>query len=267
MSILPATVGWQHTIHHGGAATNNSPTARIFSRYTTAAVLWACDSNAAVNSRWRKGGFLRRDAAGKPRRRPAMHQLVEKRRPHLQNGVAKANLEDRPRDDLEGRFVAHVDVPPDLLAAGVVEQLEPLGILRRKSRRAARAQHLEIPRVLLAGGDPLRFQRHGKDLARGGIHGVAQQRGVVPRIAGGHLPAAIGPLRDDVREHGPHGSRNPTGAERDVAGVQPQIAHAAVLAVECGDTLPVQRLLWIEVAGVQKSRIHFQDSPKRLLLD
>ena len=66
----------------------------------------------------------------------------------------------------------------------------------------------------------------------GRIGRLAQQGGVVPRLAGSHAAFAVGPLGNDVGEEGAHVARHPAGAERHVANVHAQVAQAAVLAVE-----------------------------------
>src|SRR5690606_30731587 len=80
--------------------------------------------------------------------------------------------------------------------------------------------------------------------------------------AGDHLAAGAGPLGDDVREQRADVLRAPAGAEWDVHDVQPEVAHAAVLAVRLDAALPVDRLLRVEVAGVPEIRLHVYDAPE-----
>ena len=109
------------------------------------------------------------------------------------------------------------------------EHFQPLRIFRGEPRRGLRAQHFQIPGVRFAGGDPLRLERHGKQLARDRVGRVAQQRGVVPRLAGGDRRrgrrAARGRCSTAPRAPFAASSR----AKRHVADVHAQVAHAAVL--------------------------------------
>ena len=69
------------------------------------------------------------------------------------------------------------------------------------------------------------LDRPGEGVASRRAGRFAQQRGVVPGLAGDAAAPAVGALLDDVGEHGAHVARQPAGAERHVAGVQPEIAH------------------------------------------
>ena len=51
----------------------------------------------------------------------------------------------------------------------------------------------------------------------------------------------------------------PAGPERHVADVHAQVAHAAVFAVELDHALPVDRLVRVQIAGVQEAGVDLDD--------
>src|ERR1035437_4752327 len=141
-------------------------------------------------------GVIRGEAAGRWTQRVSMDNLVEKRGRHLQNGVGESELENLARDRFEGAGVTQVDLLPALFSAGVGQEFEPFGVFCGEPSRRLRAVDLDIPSVLLAGGDPLGLERprESRPLA---VLGFTQECGIVPRLAWHHPTFSIRALLDD----------------------------------------------------------------------
>ena len=96
---------------------------------------------------------------------------------------------------------------------------------------------------------------------------LAEEEGVVPRVAGSRPAEPVRAFANDVGEDRAHVAREPAGAQRQVQGVHAEVAHDPVLAVLRGAALPVDRLRRIEIAGVQKGRAHLEHPPVATLGD
>src|SRR5690625_5982825 len=108
-------------------------------------------------------------------------------------------------------------------------------------------------------------EEHRK-LLRTGID-LTGKSGVVPRFTRNHLAFAIGPLPDDIGEHGVDMIRYPSETERQVKDMHTQIPHAAILAIDLHHPLPVDHLLRIEIAAVPETCFDLHDLSKALISD
>src|SRR3954454_25080871 len=110
--------------------------------------------------------LLRRDAAqAVPEGALALREVG---RPHLQDRVREAELEDRPGDGCERRGAADLLALPQLVPVTALEAPE---VLRRRGAEldaAVEPEDLEAPRVRVAGRDALGLQRQG-EVADGGV--------------------------------------------------------------------------------------------------
>ena len=96
---------------------------------------------------------------------------------------------------------------------------------------------------------------------------LAEEDGVVPRVARRRAAGSVRPLGHHVRQDRPYVLRRPAGAERQVEGVHAEIAETAVRAVQLRPPLPVDRLLRVEVAGVEKERANLDHATEPALPD
>ena len=124
---------------------------------------------------------------------------------------------------------------------------------------------ISIVHVFVSPG-AIRFvsMRSGKDLRRPRL---AEEHGVVPRVAGRGATRTVRALGEDVGEDRAHVARHPPRPQGQVQRVQTEVAHHAVLAVQLRAALPVDRLARVEVAGVQEERAHLEHAPVAALAD
>ena len=188
--------------------------------------------------------------------------LSQEGRQHLQDGIGEAGLKVRAGHGRPHRLAAGVKGGPDLLTAtaGHVherEDLYPLRVLGREAHPAVQPQRFEFPGVLLSRVDPLHLSRQRERVAIRGHPPV--QDCVVPGVAA--LPASVRgrPLGHDVLEHAKDPVRRPAESQWHVPRVQPEIVHNAGLAAVPCLPLPVDRLVDIEVTGVQEGTAGVDD--------
>lgn len=175
--------------------------------------------------------------------------------PHLEDRVAEAELENVPGDALKGMRLAEAFLAPFLrLAALVAEGAQGFGLRGAELGRHLGAINFQLPRVGVAGRDALGFQQHGCS-----GFGLAQQGCVVPGFAGDRFAVWSRAGFDDVRKRGADVGGVESEAERDVANVQAEVAHAAVFAVEGDLPLPIDRLVRVEVAAVVEGGADFEN--------
>src|SRR5271165_4539977 len=186
-------------------------------------------------------------AAETPAEQPGA--LRQERGPHLHEDVGEARLEYGagygPEDGLE----AEVGPLPSLLPAAPVGP-EGLRLLRRIAHAAVGTAGLEDPCVGLPRGHALHLEEHGHGLAADLDGGV--EEGVVPGVAGGRAPAAVGTRPVDLLELGVDPRRPPAEAKREVGDVEPEVVHDPGLPAVAALALPVYGLAGVEVARVQK---------------
>ena len=110
--------------------------------------------------------------------------LGEVGRPHLQDRVGEAELEDRPGDRRERGLAAGLEPLPDLAAVAHREAADDLRVRGGELDAAVHPERAHPPRVRLAGGDPLGREREREA-------GVGVDRRVVPGVAANGLAVRV----------------------------------------------------------------------------
>ena len=173
--------------------------------------------------------------------------------------IGEAGLENTAGDGFEGHAEAEIGLLPELLLA-VFKEPERFRLLGAVAHAAVGAEHLDEPRVRLAGGHALHFeaQRHVRavDLR------PSVQQSIVPGVAGGHAAFAVRALRVAFLKLREQTRRFPAETQRNVAGMHTEIAQHADFAAGGGFAFPVRGLRGVQIAAVMESADDFENAAK-----
>ena len=186
-------------------------------------------------------------------------QLAHIRGEHLEQRIREPKLKDAPRDDGVERPLPHHQPRPRLLAAHGLRIAHGVGVVGGEAGGHVQAVDLVLDRVGAAGGHALHLHLHGEAVA-GGVLGLAEQNRVVPRLAGHGRAVGAGALGHEVGQLGAHRQRADAQMEGQVLGVDAQVAHAAVVAVDGAHALPVDGLVQIHVRGMADGEARLDDA-------
>ena len=150
---------------------------------------------------------------------------------HLQQRIREPELEDAPSDDRIERLLPHHQPRPCLLPADGLGVAHGVGVVGGEAGGHVQAVDLVFDGIGTAGGHALHLHLHGEAVA-GGVLGLAEQNRVIPRLAGHGRAVGTGALRHEVGQLGAYRPRADAQMEGQVLGVDAQVAHAAVVAVD-----------------------------------
>ena len=113
----------------------------------------------------------------------------QKRRPHLQEAIGKARLENPSGDGRKWHLKTQVGALPDLLLAAL-ERPQRLWLLCAELHAALGSKDLDEPRVRLAGSQTLHLKTD-RDIIPLYLN-VGVQQGIIPCVAGAIAPFPSG---------------------------------------------------------------------------
>src|ERR1700728_4538197 len=189
--------------------------------------------------------FLRRDAIKRLLHLcPAVAQFVAKRRPHLEDAIREAELENRAGDRWIRTLVTEVNMLPGLRAARLVlHNLQSLRIFGGVGHGTLGANDPDEPAVSFARSNPLCLNCYRESVIF--LIDLAKDRRIIPRPARNERAFAIRAFPHDFAELRMNVRREPAEPEGNMQGVHSQIPHTTILSVKLDHPLPIDRLLRI----------------------
>ena len=158
----------------------------------------------------------------------------------------------------------HHQPRPCLLPAHGLSVAHGVRVVGGEAGGHVQAVDLVFDGIGTAGGHALHLHLHGEAVA-GGVLGLAEQNRVVPRLAGHGRAVGTGALRHEVGQLGAYRPRADAQMEGQVLGVNAQVAHAAVVAVDIAHALPVDGLVQIHVRGMADGEARLDDAAEGAL--
>ena len=177
--------------------------------------------------------------------------------PHLLEGVAKTGFEDAAGDGGESvGGEADIVAFPGLFGLAA-EDVEGFGFFGGETDSAFCAEDFDEPGIHFVGGEAFGGEVKGDGLTSD--EGIGMDEGIIPSVAGGLDAEGIWAGVIDFLELGVEGEGFPAEAEREVSGVEAEVAHDADLATELVLAFPVERFGGIEIGRVPEAGADFEE--------